>query len=126
MHENEIATLIVDAGFRVHKTLGPGLLESVYESAMAYEFDQLGLFYQRQLSCPVYYQGVMLSEIGFRMDFLVASKVIVEIKSVEKITPVVPKIVLTYLKLSEKRLALMINFNVDLIKNGIQRIVNGL
>ena len=126
MLENEISALIVDVTYRVHKELGPGLLETVYEAAMAYEFDQIGIAYQRQLACPVPYRGEVLSDIGFRMDFLVASKVIVEIKSVEKITPVYPKIVLTYLKLSEKKLALMINFNVALIKDGIQRIVNGL
>jgi len=126
MLENEISALIVDVAYRVHKELGPGLLESVYEAAMAYEFDQIGLTYQRQLACPVPYRSVVLTDIGFRMDFLVASKVIVEIKSVEKITPVYPKIVLTYLKLSEKKLALMINFNEALIKDGIRRIVNGL
>jgi GxxExxY protein len=126
MLENEISALIVDVAYRVHKQLGPGLLETVYEAAMAYEFDQIGLAYQRQLVCPVPYRGIVLTDIGFRMDFLVASKVILEIKSVEKIAPVHPKIVLTYLKLSEKKLALMINFNVALIKDGIQRIVNGL
>jgi GxxExxY protein len=93
---------------------------------MAYEFDKRGIIYERQLSCPVCYEDTILHHDGFRMDFLVESKVIIELKSVETVSKVDPKRVLTYLKLSEKKLALLINFNVALIKDGIQRIVNKL
>ncbi len=126
VHENDIATLVVDVAYKVHTVLGPGLLESVYEAAMAYEFDKRGISYERQLQCPVPYEDVILSHDGFRLDFLVESKVIVEVKSVETVAKVVPKTVVTYLNLSRKKLAILINFNVPLIKEGLQRIVNGL
>jgi GxxExxY protein len=126
MHENDIAAIVVDVAYKVHTELGPGLLESVYEAAMAYEFDKRGIQYERQLPCPVPFDGVILDERGFRMDFLVESKLIIEIKSVESVARVVPKTVLTYLKLSKMKLALLINFNVEYIKDGIQRLVNGL
>ena len=126
LHENDIATLVVDVVFKVHTVLGPGLLESVYEAAMAHEFDKRGIRYQRQVPCAVPYEDVILHHDGFRLDFLVESKVIVEVKSVETVAKVVPKTVVTYLNLSQKKLALLINFNVALIKDGMQRIVNGL
>ncbi|HLF64614.1 MAG TPA: GxxExxY protein [Saprospiraceae bacterium] len=126
MHENDIATLVVDVAYKVHTVLGPGLLESVYEAAMVYEFDKRGIRYERQLPCPVPYEDVILSRDGFRMDFLVESKVIVEVKSVETVAKVVPKTVLTYLNLFRKKLAMLINFNVVLIKDGIQRIMSDL
>ena len=126
MHENEIATIVVDVAYKVHTVLGPGLLESVYEAAMAYEFDKRGVLYARQQYCQVSYEDVILSHEGFRLDFLVESKVIVELKSVEKIAPVNAKTILTYLRLSKKKLALQINFGEGLIKDGIKRIVNGL
>jgi GxxExxY protein len=125
MTENEIARIIVDVAFKIHTTLGPGLLESVYEAVMAHELIKRGLRVMRQVPIPIVYDGMMLDE-GFRADLIVNDLVIVELKSVEQIHPVHPKQLLTYLKLSNKRLGLLINFNVPLIKNGITRIVNGL
>ena len=123
--ENEIAKHIVDAAFRIHTSLGPGLLESVYEAVMARELTQRGLHTERQQALPVVWQNVHL-EAGFRVDLMVENKVIVEIKSVEAIAPVHKKQLLTYLRLANKRLGILINFDVDLIKDGIARVVNGL
>jgi GxxExxY protein len=123
--ENEIAKHIVDAAFRIHTTLGPGLLESVYQAVMAQELTRRGLHAERQLGLPVVWENVHL-EAGFRVDLIVENKVIVEIKSVEAIAPVHRKQLLTYLRLANKRLGILINFDVDLIKDGIARVVNGL
>jgi len=123
--ENEIARQVVDAAYKVHVTLGPGLLESVYEAALAYELQQRGLRVQQQVPIAVTYGTVRL-EIGFRADLLVESKVIVEIKSVEAVAPVHKKQVLTYLRLADIRLGLLINFGETTIKAGITRLVNGL
>jgi len=123
--ENEIAKHIVDAAFRIHTSLGPGLLESVYEAVMAEELTRRGLHAERQQVLPVVWQNVHL-EAGFRVDLIVENKVIVEIKSVEAIAPVHRKQLLTYLRLANKRLGILINFDVDLIKDGIARVVNGL
>jgi GxxExxY protein len=123
--ENEIAKHIVDAAFRIHTTLGPGLLESVYQAVMAQELTRRGLHAERQLALPVVWENVHL-EAGFRVDLIVENKVIVEIKSVEAIAPVHRKQLLTYLRLANKRLGILINFDVDLIKDGIARVVNGL
>lgn len=125
MTENAIAKEIVDAAFRVHTTLGPGLLESVYETVLAYELNRRGLRTERQQAVPVAYEGVRI-ETGFRADLIVEDKVILEIKSVEQLAPVHKKQLLTYLRLAGKRLGLLINFHVVLIKDGITRIVNGL
>ena len=125
MTENEIAKEVVDAAYRVHTTLGPGLLESVYEASLAYELEQRGLKVERQKSLPVVYENVRLEE-GFRADLIVSDRVIIELKSVETIAPVHKKQLLTYLRLAEKRLGLLINFGAALIKNGITRVVNGL
>ena len=125
MTENEIAKEIVDAAFRVHTTLGPGLLESVYETILAFELDKRGLDVERQRPIPVTYETVEFEE-GFRADLIVEDKVIVELKSVEKTAPVHSKQLLTYLRLADKKLGLLINFGDVLIKNGITRIVNGL
>jgi GxxExxY protein len=125
MTENEVAKQIVDAAFQVHTALGPGLLESVYEVVLAYELEKRGLRTLRQQAVPVVYQGTRI-EIGFRADLIVEDKVIVEIKSVETVAPVHKKQLLTHLRLADKRLGLLINFNVALIKDGITRIVNGL
>jgi GxxExxY protein len=125
MSENEIAKIIVDAAFKIHTTLGPGLLESVYEAVLAYELKQRGLLVVRQQPIPVFYETVRLEE-GFRADLLVEGKVIVELKSVEAIAPVHKKQVLTYLRLTNLKLGLLINFGDALIKDGISRIVNGL
>ena len=125
MTENEIAKQIVDVAFKIHTTFGPGLLESVYETIMAYELQKRGLRVQRQQAIPVIYEDVRM-DLGFRADLIVEGKVVVEIKSVEAIAPVHKKQLLTYLRLTDKRLGLLINFNVELIKNGISRVVNGL
>ncbi len=125
MTENAIAKEIVDAAFQIHKALGPGLLESVYETFLAHELNQRGLQTTRQHPIPVTWKGVHL-ETGFRADLFVEDKVIVEIKSVELLAPIHAKQLLTYLRLAHSRLGLLINFNVVLIKNGITRIANGL
>jgi GxxExxY protein len=125
MTENAIAKEIVDAAFRIHTTLGPGLLESVYQTVLAYELGRRGLRTVSQQPIPVVYENVRI-DTGFRADLVVEDKVIVEIKSVELIAPVHKKQLLTYLRLADKRLGLLINFQVALIKDGITRIVNGL
>jgi GxxExxY protein len=124
MNENAIAKEIVDAAFRIHTTLGTGLLESVYDPVLAYELNRRGLRSVRQQVIPVVYDDVRI-EIGFRADLIVEDKVIVD-KSVEVLHPVHKKQLLTYLRLADKRLGLLINFRVPLIKDGITRIVNGL
>jgi GxxExxY protein len=125
MTENEIATIIVDTAFRIHRDLGPGLFESVYERIMEVELTKRGLTVARQKPIPIVYNGVHF-EAGFRCDLLVEDKVIVEVKSIETLHPVHKKQVLTYLRFGDKRLGLLINFNVALIKDGIVRLVNGL
>ncbi|HRH46633.1 MAG TPA: GxxExxY protein [Pyrinomonadaceae bacterium] len=125
MHENEISGIIVDCSFKVHTTLGPGLLESVYQAALAYELRKKGLKVITELPIPVIYEEVKL-ELGFRADLLVEDKVIVETKSIEALAPIHGKVLLTYLRLADKRLGLLINFNVELIKSGIKRVVNNL
>ena len=125
MTENEVATQIVDAAYCIHTSLGPGLLESVYEVVLAHELENRGLSVVRQQTVPIVYEGTRI-EMGFRADLIVEDKVIVEIKSVETIAPVHKKQLLTYLRLADKRLGLLINFNVALIKEGIKRIANGM
>jgi len=125
MHENDIAEAIVDASFKVHTVLGPGLLESVYEAALCHELQQRGFKVTRQQAIPVSYEGVTLDE-GFRADLIVEDKIILELKSVEQLAPVHKKQLLTYLKLSGKKLGFLVNFGAGLIKDGIVRIVNGL
>jgi GxxExxY protein len=125
MTENEISKQIVDAAFKIHTRLGPGLLESVYEAVLGYELRKRGLRVERQKAIPVVYEEVRLDE-GFRADLVVEDKVIIELKSVETIARVHKKQVLTYLRLSNLRLGLLINFGEELIKDGISRVVNGL
>ncbi len=125
MTENEIATQVVDAAYKIHTTLGPGLLESVYEMVLAQELMKRALDVSRQQAIPVTYEGVHM-EAGSRADLIVEAKVIVEIKSVEALAPVHKKQLLTYLRLADKRLGLLINFDVELIKDGIARVVNRL
>lgn len=120
---NAISGSILDAAIRVHRSLGPGLLESVYEAVLAYELLERGHHVQTQVPIPVVWNDVRL-EAGFRADLIVDHHVIVEIKSVESLAPVHAKQVITYLRLAEKRLGLLINFNVDLLKDGVHRIVN--
>ena len=125
MTENEISHIILDAALKVHKALGPGLLENAYEECLAYELSQYGLFVEKQKLLPLVYESVKL-DVGFRVDLFVENKVIVEIKSVEALTDVHLAQILTYLKLANCKLGLLINFNVTLLKNGIRRVVNNL
>jgi GxxExxY protein len=125
MTENEIAKQIVDAAFKVHVVLGPGLLESVYEVILQHELQKRGFTVIRQQPLPIVYEGPHFEE-GFRADLIVEDSVILEIKSVEKLSPVHYKQLLTYLRLADKRLGLLINFGEALIKTGIKRVVNGL
>lgn len=125
MHENQISFFVRKAAFNIHSALGPGLLESVYEALMCHELRKLGLEVQTQVALPVMYDGVKLKE-AFRLDLLIESKVVVELKSVEVLLEVHHMQLLTYLKLSGHKLGLLINFNVPLIKSGIFRKVNGL
>ena len=125
MTENAIAQEIVDIAYRVHTSLGPGLLESVYEAILANELRKRSLRVTTQHPMPIVYEGTRF-EVGFRADLLVEEKVIVEIKSVSEIAPVHKKQLMTYLRLADKRLGLLINFNEFLIKDGITRLVNGL
>lgn len=125
MRENEISKIIVDAAFKVHKQYGPGLLESVYEAILASELQSRGLYVIQQQPIPVIHNNLRL-EIGFRTDLIVENKVIIEIKSIEEIAPVHIKQLLTYLRLADLKLGLLINFNVVLIKQGIRRVVNNL
>ena len=125
MTENEIATLIVDTAFHIHHDLGPGLFERVYERILESELLMRGLIVRHQQPIPITYKGTHF-QAGFRCDLLVEGKVIVEVKSIEALHPVHKKQVLTYLRFADKRLGLLINFNVALIKDGIMRLVNGL
>ncbi len=125
MRENEVSGMIVDAAFKIHTALGPGLLESVYEATMVYELKSRGLEVEVQRGVPVVYGGVKL-DLGFRADLIVHRLVLVELKSIEEIAPVHRKQLLTYLRLTGLRVGLLINFNVVLIKEGITRMVNGL
>tara|TARA_R110001606_G_C14925258_1_gene597163 strand:- start:142 stop:519 length:378 start_codon:yes stop_codon:yes gene_type:complete len=125
MTENEISKIIVDCALKVHRALGPGLLESSYEECLFYEISKRNLKVEKQKALPLIYEEVKL-DVGYRIDLIVEDKVIVELKSVEKINDVHLAQVLTYLKLSECKLGLLINFNVALIKHGIKRVVNNL
>ncbi len=125
MNENEISYQIRGAVFKVYNELGPGLLESVYETALSYELKQIGLDVKNQVGIPMKYADINF-DVGFRLDILVNDKVIIEIKSVEALADVHHKQLLTYLKLTEKKLGLLINFNSSSISNSIIRIVNNL
>ena len=117
-----IANAVVDAAMKVHRTLGPGLLESVYEACLCYELEQRGIPFKAQVSLPVVYEDVRL-DAGLRLDLLVDNGVIAELKAVQEMHPVFEAQLLTYLRLTGLRLGLLINFNVPLLKNGIKRVV---
>lgn len=123
--ENEIAKLLVDICFKIHNKFGPGLFESVYEEIICYELMKINLPFKRQQAIPLVHEEIKL-EIGFRADLIIDNKVLLELKSVELLAPVHYKQVQTYLKLTDIKLGLLINFNVNLIKEGIHRIVNKL
>ncbi|MEM1058621.1 MAG: GxxExxY protein [Verrucomicrobiota bacterium] len=124
MNENEISKHIVDAAYRVHVNLGPGLLEHVYEVVLAHELEKRELDVRRQVPVSITYDGLAFDE-GYRADLIVNGLVLVELKSIEALSPVHPKQVLTYLRLLDLKLGLLINFNEAKIKNGIKRIING-
>lgn len=124
MNENELSKIVFDCALRIHIALGPGLLESAYEECLYYELKKQGLRVEKQKPLPLIYEDVKL-EIGYRVDIMVENKLIVEVKSVEALNDVHLAQVLTYLKLSDCKLGLLINFNVTLIKNGIKRVING-
>lgn len=125
MTENDISKIVVDCCFKIHTKLGPGLLESVYEEVLCYELRKNGINYIRQNPVKIIYEEVTL-DIGFIADIVVENKLILELKSVETLKAVHHKQLLTYLRLNNKKLGLLINFNENLIKNGIKRIVNNL
>lgn len=125
MIENEIGKAIIDAAIAIHRTCGPGLLESVYEVILEHELKKRALLVERQVQIPIQYQGISFEE-GFRADMVVEKKVIIELKSVDSIADVHKKQLLTYLKLTGIKLGFLLNFNEALMKNGITRMVNGL
>ncbi|MEP7251411.1 MAG: GxxExxY protein [Ginsengibacter sp.] len=124
MTENELATIAVDICFKIHTTLGPGLLESVYEAAFAYELSKRNILYSRQTGIIANYEDIVL-DVGFRADIIMDNKLIIEIKSVEHLEKVHHRTVLTYLKLTGSKLAILVNFNVNLIKEGLHRKIYG-
>jgi GxxExxY protein len=123
MTENELSNKIIGCSIKIHKALGPGLLESAYKECLFYKLNQDGIYVEKEKPMPLIYENVNL-ECGYRIDLLVEKKVVIEIKSVESINEVHVAQVLTYMKLGSFRLGLLINFNVFLLKNGIRRIVN--
>lgn len=124
MSENELAKVVFDAGLKVHKALGPGLLESAYEECLHYELQKTGLYLEKQKGLPLEYENIRL-DTGYRVDLLIENKLVVELKSVEAFTDIHLAQVLTYLKLSRCKLGLLINFNVLLFKDGVKRVING-
>ncbi|MFC1876755.1 GxxExxY protein [Thermodesulfobacteriota bacterium] len=124
MDLNLLSSKIIKAAIRIHKELGPGLLESVYQTCMIIELEHMGLTVQGEKVCPVIYRGQEINDQGFRLDLLVEDTVIVELKSVKMIKDVHKKQLLTYLRLTGKPLGLLINFNEALLKNGIKRVIN--
>ena len=125
MTENELSRIVFDCALKVHQGLGPGLLESAYEECLFYELRKIGLNVEKQKPLPLIYEEVKL-DVGYRIDIIVENKLIIEIKSVEALNDVHFAQLLTYLKLTNCKLGLLIDFNVSLIKNGVKRVVNNL
>jgi GxxExxY protein len=125
LNENEIGQRVLGCALAVHRALGPGLLESVYETCLAHELGKAGLDFDRQLSLPVTYDGLVL-DMAYRLDLLVLKRVVIEIKAIESVTAVHRAQLLSYLRLGEFRLGYVLNFNVSLLKDGIHRIANDL
>lgn len=125
MSENELAKVVLDICFQIHKKWGPGLLESVYETLLVYHLRKLGFYVEQQKPIPFEEDGVRL-DIGFRADVIVERKLLVELKSVERMSPSHPKITLTYIRILKLKLGLLINFGEAYLKNGIKRIINGI
>ena len=126
MELNQLSSSIIKAAINIHKELGPGMLESVYQSCMVIELEHMGLVVESEKTCPIVYREKEITDQGFRLDLLVEDTIVVEMKSVEKIKNVHKKQLLTYLRLTDKPLGLLINFNESLLKDGITRIVNEL
>ena len=124
MSESEIAKIVFECGLSVHKTLGPGLLESAYEECLSYELQKYGLKVEQQKALPLVYEGIRL-DIGYRVDLLIESKFIVEIKSIDSLNDIHMAQIITYLKLSNCKLGLLINFNSVLFRDGVRREING-
>lgn len=122
---NELSRVVLDAAFRVHSTFGPGLLESAYVACLMFELSKLGLEYRTEVPVPVVYEGVKLADVGYKIDILVAGELVLEIKSVETVAPIHLSQLVSYLKLSNRRLGLLINFNVERLRDGIYRRANG-
>lgn len=125
MHINQVTGTILDVAIDIHRQLGPGLLETVYREVLAFELRQRGLRVETEVPMPVVWKSVKL-ELGYRADLIVENAVIVELKSIEVVAKVHKKVLLTYLKVADKRVGLLINFGEELLKNGIHRVVNGL
>ena len=125
MTENELSRIVFDCALKVHQSLGPGLLESAYEECLFYELRKIGLNVEKQKPLPLIYEEVKL-DVGYRIDIIIEDKFIVEIKAVETLNEVHLAQLLTYLKLTDCKLGLLINFNVKLLKNGVQRVINGI
>ena len=125
MNENDIGKIIVDTAIKLHKDIGPGLLESVYEVLLTYELEKRGLRVKRQVSVPIEHDSIKFN-VGFRADLIVEDKIIVEIKSVESLNKAYKKQVLTYLKFTKLKLGYLLNFSEELMKDGISRIINGI
>ncbi len=125
MTENEIASIVMEFSFQIHRQLGPGLLESVYEVILARKLADAGLQVERQMPVKIEFEGIVFNE-GFKADLVIEEKVILELKSVERLQPVHAKQLMTYLRLSNMRLGLLINFGEAYLKDGFRRVVNGL
>jgi GxxExxY protein len=125
MRENDLSTIVIGAAIKIHRELGPGLLESAYEQCMAYELELEEISFEQQVYIPLIYKEIKIDK-AFKADFLIEDKLIVELKSVENLMDVHKSQLLTYLRLTDKRLGLLINFNNVLLKNGITRVVNNL
>ncbi|MEN6336305.1 MAG: GxxExxY protein [Phycisphaerales bacterium] len=125
MEVNDVSGHVVDAAMRIHSVLGPGLLENAYEACLKHELEKRGLKVDQQVGLPIIYDNIRM-DVGYRLDLLVESSVIVELKAVDRLTPVHEAQLLSYLKLSGKKVGLLINFNVAQLKNGIRRMVNAL
>ena len=124
MSENEIAKVVFECGLKIHKALGPGLLESAYEECLCYELNKNGVSFERQKTLPLIYEAINL-DIGYRVDIMIENKFIIELKAVESLTDIHFAQIVTYLKLSGCKLGLLINFNSLLFKDGIKRVING-
>lgn len=122
--ENDISRLVYEAGFQVHRALGPGLLESAYEECLFYELNKHGILVERQKPMPLVYEEVKL-DVGYRLDFLIEKKFVIEIKSIESLNDIHLAQILTYLRLSNCKLGMLINFNTLQFKNGVKRVING-